>query len=355
MRTGQYPFRNTFLHNQRRLPGSYLTHPARQHLFKFTPGEVASFCSSFLFFFSSPNTKLSTRSNVRSRRPFRFVQHHKHISPHNRLINSPKMPRWTPELNEILLALVYDCTMPLISKEMQVKIIDELNARGHPATWDQVRYVSILAFFGAQLFPRPPAFQSFPSKVREVFEPSWFFCSCHSKLFQLSLLLVLSVPQPTTNTTQHGRFISSTKTITVTMPVRWDEIRDDLFEVVYKLCGPLSKDDQIVVEREMQSRGYDISWNGIRYVLTRILSSTTSSVSPSNQAVPLIRFPVETRPVSELICCGCLFIAFSHPSNSASSSSLLTSTSPSDDVCSFTHNANPLPSHHNINDCKDAS
>jgi len=51
------------------------------------------------------------------------------------------MPRWTPELNEILLALVYDCAMPLFNKEMQVKIIDELSARGHQATWDQVRYV----------------------------------------------------------------------------------------------------------------------------------------------------------------------------------------------------------------------
>ncbi|KAK3997122.1 hypothetical protein QBC44DRAFT_398895, partial [Cladorrhinum sp. PSN332] len=48
-------------------------------------------------------------------------------------------------------------------------------------------------------------------------------------------------------------------------PNRWEDIRDDLFEIVYKLIGPLASEDQAVVEREMQARGYDIKWNAIRY------------------------------------------------------------------------------------------
>ncbi|KAK4228425.1 hypothetical protein QBC38DRAFT_509014 [Podospora fimiseda] len=48
-------------------------------------------------------------------------------------------------------------------------------------------------------------------------------------------------------------------------PNRWEDIRDDLFDIIYKLTGPLTTEDQGVVEREMQARGFDIKWNAIRF------------------------------------------------------------------------------------------
>ncbi|KAK4165040.1 hypothetical protein QBC43DRAFT_288253 [Cladorrhinum sp. PSN259] len=69
---------------------------------------------------------------------------------------------------------------------------------------------------------------------------------------------------------------------------RWEDIRDDLFEIVYKLTGPLAKEDQEVVEREMQARGFDIKWNAIRkfcdFSQTNTITTTPTPQSDPNQS-----------------------------------------------------------------------
>ncbi|KAK3387013.1 hypothetical protein B0H63DRAFT_521091 [Podospora didyma] len=45
---------------------------------------------------------------------------------------------------------------------------------------------------------------------------------------------------------------------------RWEEIRDDLFEAIMQVQGPLSKEQQEEIVRIMRDRGHDMVWNAIR-------------------------------------------------------------------------------------------
>ncbi|KAK0741700.1 hypothetical protein B0T21DRAFT_432990 [Apiosordaria backusii] len=46
---------------------------------------------------------------------------------------------------------------------------------------------------------------------------------------------------------------------------RWEDIKDDLFEIIYHIHAPLSAEQKDAVVKEMRSRGFNIGWNGIRY------------------------------------------------------------------------------------------
>ncbi|KAL2263270.1 hypothetical protein VTK26DRAFT_7535 [Humicola hyalothermophila] len=50
---------------------------------------------------------------------------------------------------------------------------------------------------------------------------------------------------------------------TVTM-VKWDEIRDDLFEAILSVNPPLQKEQQDRIVAMMNKRGHQIGWNAIR-------------------------------------------------------------------------------------------
>ncbi|KAK0670063.1 hypothetical protein QBC41DRAFT_222569 [Cercophora samala] len=48
---------------------------------------------------------------------------------------------------------------------------------------------------------------------------------------------------------------------------RWEDIKDDLFEIIYNLNAPLSAEQKDAVVKAMRDRGYNIGWNGLRYYL----------------------------------------------------------------------------------------
>ena len=48
--------------------------------------------------------------------------------------------------------------------------------------------------------------------------------------------------------------------------VKWEDLRDDLFEAVVQVHPPLTKDQQDRIVEIMRSRGHDMAWNAIRYV-----------------------------------------------------------------------------------------
>lgn len=54
--------------------------------------------------------------------------------------------------------------------------------------------------------------------------------------------------------------------------VRWEEIRDDLFEAVMQVQGPLTKEQQNQIVDYMKAHGHDMGWNAIRYVILNELN-----------------------------------------------------------------------------------
>ncbi|KAL1841419.1 hypothetical protein VTJ49DRAFT_7096 [Mycothermus thermophilus] len=48
---------------------------------------------------------------------------------------------------------------------------------------------------------------------------------------------------------------------------RWEDIREDLFEIILQVFGTIEKDKQAQIVEKMKARGHDMNWNAIRYVL----------------------------------------------------------------------------------------
>ncbi|VBB83811.1 Putative protein of unknown function [Podospora comata] len=48
---------------------------------------------------------------------------------------------------------------------------------------------------------------------------------------------------------------------------RWEDIKDDVFEIIYNMKAPLSAEDKDQLVKAMRERGYNIGWNGLRYVI----------------------------------------------------------------------------------------
>lgn len=48
---------------------------------------------------------------------------------------------------------------------------------------------------------------------------------------------------------------------------KWEEIREDLFEAVMQVHPAMNKEQQADVVRIMRSKGHEMGWNAIRYVL----------------------------------------------------------------------------------------
>lgn len=46
---------------------------------------------------------------------------------------------------------------------------------------------------------------------------------------------------------------------------KWEDIREDLFEAIIQVMGPLTKEQQAEVVRIMNERGHGMVWNAIRY------------------------------------------------------------------------------------------
>ncbi|KAK4671010.1 hypothetical protein QC764_0090840 [Podospora pseudoanserina] len=45
---------------------------------------------------------------------------------------------------------------------------------------------------------------------------------------------------------------------------RWEDIKDDVFEIIYNMKAPLSAEDKDQLVKAMRERGYNIGWNGLR-------------------------------------------------------------------------------------------
>lgn len=58
------------------------------------------------------------------------------------------------------------------------------------------------------------------------------------------------------------------------MPVKWDDAATAaLFMSVMAVACPTMNDEQKEkITSEMQSRGYDVNWNGIRYIHSLVFS-----------------------------------------------------------------------------------
>jgi hypothetical protein len=54
------------------------------------------------------------------------------------------------------------------------------------------------------------------------------------------------------------------------MPVRWEDIRDDLIQGLVNVFPPLNKEQQNDIVAFLQARGHDIVWNALRYVFCSI-------------------------------------------------------------------------------------
>ncbi|KAK3304403.1 uncharacterized protein B0T15DRAFT_494866 [Chaetomium strumarium] len=48
---------------------------------------------------------------------------------------------------------------------------------------------------------------------------------------------------------------------------KWEDIRDDLFEAIVRVQPPIDKEQQAEIVEILKSRGHDMGWNAIRYVL----------------------------------------------------------------------------------------
>ena len=54
------------------------------------------------------------------------------------------------------------------------------------------------------------------------------------------------------------------------MPVRWEDLRDDLIQGLVNVFPPLNKEQQNEIVMFLQARGHDIVWNALRYVFCSI-------------------------------------------------------------------------------------
>ncbi|KAK4662685.1 hypothetical protein QC763_0090830 [Podospora pseudopauciseta] len=154
------------------------------------------------------------------------------------------MVRWDNQSNSDLLTCLYDVYSKEMGREVQAQIVDKMKSKGHEdVNWDKIRYVSICCF-----------------QLRHWSGPV-------IGLLPLSDHVCLALPSGAAS----GRPFPAGSPFTMPPPTkyinRWEDIKDDVFEIIYNMKAPLSAEDKDQLVKAMRERGYNIGWNGLRYVI----------------------------------------------------------------------------------------
>ncbi|KAK4205633.1 hypothetical protein QBC40DRAFT_248802 [Triangularia verruculosa] len=178
-----------------------------------------------------------------------------------------EMVRWNEQSNLDLVSCLYGMYSKEMGREVQAAIVAEMKSKGHDdINWDKIRSIK----WCCQQSPLPMEIW----QAAQRYIAQWY-------IFQLCFLLAFFFPINKTPP-QLAFSCHCYTTITLAIPAfettpkmpgpgkltnRWEDMKDDLFEIIYQMKHPLSAEEKDTLVREMRAKGYNIGWNGLRYVI----------------------------------------------------------------------------------------